>query len=140
MFAIAAAACTADGAPPPDPAPTSVATSPCPSFAEGRAGPDCDLTVEVRGQAYEVACVPVPHPLLDVPLAARWGGAKVRSIAAVAVDHGVAVFAGDEAGACGEWTLAARVDLASELEASLAEELRDAAELPADPGGAFEGE
>ena len=135
MLAALAAACTADGAPPPDTASTSVAASPCPSLAERSAGPDCDLTVEVRGQTYEVACVPVPHPLLDVPLAARWGGAKVRAIAAVAVNHGVAVLAGDDAGACGEWTLAAHVDLASELEASLAQELRDAAGLPPDPGG-----
>ena len=129
-----AAACTG-GAPAADPPSPTVYRPECPSFAEGRVGPDCDLTVQVRGATYGLACVPVPSFLLDVPLAARWGGAKVRSIAAVAVEHAVAVLADDATGECGEWTIATREGLEDELLEDLAQELRDAATLPPDPEG-----
>jgi hypothetical protein len=88
--------------------------------------------VEVDGLEFDPACIPVPPFMLDVPLGARWGGAKVRTIAAVPAVQAVAVMSPDP-DTCGEWSLALRTDLSPDVRTGIEDELRAAATLPPDP-------
>lgn len=92
----------------------------------------CDQPIEVEGAVFDPVCIPVPRFLLDVSLGARWGGAKVRAIAAVPAAHAVAVKS-PEPDACGEWSLAVRTDLSPDVRVGIEQEVRDAESLPPDP-------
>jgi hypothetical protein len=88
--------------------------------------------IEVGALRFDRVCITVPPFMLDVALGARWGGAKVRAIAAVPAVHAVAVMSPDPDD-CGEWSLALRTDLSPSVRTGIENELRAAASLPPDP-------
>jgi hypothetical protein len=119
--------CTSGSAEAPPLAGSASADTDCPVVADA-----CDEPVEVDDAVFDLVCVPVPRFLLDVSVGARWGGAKVRAIAAVPAVQAVAVRSPDP-DVCGEWSLAMRTDLSPDVRMGIEQEIREAESLPPDP-------